>query len=65
MEIFLKKIVLFIIKNVKLAKKTGFILLIIFLLISIISGYLVFHYLDLFLVNFDDICEYYMNNKSK
>jgi len=50
---------------VKLAKKTGFILLIIFLLILIISGYLVFYYLDFFLVNYFDICGYYMNNKSK
>jgi hypothetical protein len=40
-------------------------MLIIFLLLSIIAGYLVFHYLDFFLENFDAICEYYMNNKSK
>jgi hypothetical protein len=65
MKIFPKKIVLFIIKNVKLLKKTGFILLIILLLLSIIAGYFVLNYLDFFLINFDDICEYYIENKSK
>ena len=60
-----KKIVLIIIKNVKLFKKTGFILLIILLLLSIIASYLVLNYLDFFLINFDDICEYYIENKSK
>jgi hypothetical protein len=65
MKILPKKIVLFIIKNVKLFKKTGFILLIILLLLSIIAGYLVLNYLVLFLINFDAICEYYIENKSK
>jgi len=65
MKILPKKIVLFIIKNVKLFKKTGFILLIILLLLSIIAGYLVLNYLVLFLINFDAICEYYFENKSK
>jgi hypothetical protein len=65
MKIFPNKIVSFIIKNVKLLKKTGFILLIILLLLSIISGYLVLNYLDFFLTNFDDICEYYIENKNK
>jgi hypothetical protein len=65
MKILPTKIVLFIIKNVKLFKKTGFILLIIFLLLSIIAGYLGLNYLDFFLINFDAICEYYIENKSK
>ena len=65
MKILPKKIVLFIIKNVKLLKKTGFILLIILLLLSIIAGYLVLNYLVLFLINFYAICEYYIENKSK
>ena len=65
MKILPKKIVLFIIKNVKLFKKTGFILLLILLLLSIIAGYLVLNYLVLFLINFYAICEYYIENKSK
>jgi len=65
MKILPNKIVSVIIKNVKLFKKTGFILLILFLLLSIIAGYLVFYYLDFFLTNFDDICEYYIENKNK
>jgi hypothetical protein len=65
MKIFPNIIVSFLIKNVKLLKKTGFILLIILLLFSIISGYLVLNYLDFFLINFDDICEYYIENKNK
>jgi hypothetical protein len=65
MKILPTKIVVFIIKNLKLVKKTGFILLIIFLLLSIIAGFLVLHYLDFFLINFDAICDYYINNKSK
>jgi hypothetical protein len=65
MKILPNKIVSVIIKNVKLFKKTGFILLIILLLLSIISGYLVLNYLDFFLINFDDICEYYIENKNK
>jgi hypothetical protein len=64
MKIFPKKIVLVIIKNVKLFKKKGFILLIILLLLSIIAGYLVLNYLDFFLINFDDICEYYIEKKN-
>lgn len=65
MKILPKKIVLIIIKNVKLFKKTGFILLIILLLLSIIASYLVLNYLDFCLINFYDICEYYIENKSK
>lgn len=65
MKILPNKIVSVIIKNVKLLKKTGFIILIIFLLLSIIAGYLVLYYLDFFLTNFDDICEYYIENKNK
>jgi len=65
MKILPKKIVLFIIKNVKLFKKTGFMLLIILLLLSIIAGYLVLNYLVLVLINFYAICEYYIENKSK
>ena len=65
MKILPNKIVSLIIKNVKLFKKTGFILLILLLLLSIIAGYLVFYYLDFFLTNFDDICEYYIENKNK
>jgi hypothetical protein len=52
MKILPKKIVLVIIKNVKLLKKTGFILLIILLLLAIIAGYLVLNYLDFFFYKF-------------
>jgi hypothetical protein len=65
MKILPNIIVSVIIKNVKFFKKTGFILLILLLLLSIIAGYLVFYYLDFFLTNFDDICEYYIENKNK
>lgn len=68
-EIYLKKflpliVVNFLTKNLINFKKSGLTIITILCVLSLIATLLGIHYLNFFVVNFDDICEYYINNKT-